>query len=38
LHGLNEDVEELFTEIREAHENWDGVTEPVRVRSKTSSK
>jgi hypothetical protein len=37
LHGLNEDVEELFTEIRVSHEEWDGVTEPVRVRKKTSS-
>lgn len=37
LHGLNEDVEELFREIREAHEQWDGVTDPSRVRSKTSS-
>jgi hypothetical protein len=37
LHGLNDDVEELFAEIRSAHEDWDGVTEPVRVRAKTSS-
>ncbi len=37
LHGLNDDVEELFTQIRLAHENWDGVTEPVRSRSTTSS-
>jgi hypothetical protein len=37
LHGLNEDVEELFREIREAHEQWDGVTDPIRVRAKTSS-
>jgi hypothetical protein len=37
LHGLNEDVAELFAEIRSAHEDWDGVTEPVRVRAKTSS-
>lgn len=37
LHGLNEDVEELFREIREAHEDWDGVTDPIRVRSKSSS-
>ena len=32
-----DDVAELFREIREAHEAWDGVTEPVRVRSKSSS-
>lgn len=37
LHGLNDDVDELFREIREAHDQWDGVTEPVRVRRKTSS-
>jgi hypothetical protein len=37
LHGLNDDVEELFAEIGAAHEGWDGVTEPVRVRAKTSS-
>ena len=37
LHGLNDDVDELFAEIRSAHEEWDGVTEPVRVRAKTSS-
>lgn len=37
LHGLNDDVAELFDEIRVAHEQWDGITEPVRVRSKTSS-
>jgi hypothetical protein len=37
LHGLNDDVAELFAEIRAAHEEWDGVTEPVRVRAKTSS-
>jgi hypothetical protein len=37
LHGLNADVEELFAQIREAHEQWDGVTEPIRVRAKTSS-
>ena len=37
VHGLNDDVDELFTQIREAHEGWDGVTEPVRVRSKNSS-
>jgi len=37
LHGLNGDVEELFREIREAHEEWDGVTDPIRVRAKSSS-
>lgn len=37
LHGLNEDVEDLFREIREAHESWDGVTDPIRVRAKSSS-
>lgn len=37
LHGLNDEVEELFAEIRSAHEEWDGVTEPVRVRAKSSS-
>lgn len=37
LHGLNADVDELFREIREAHEQWDGVTDPMRVRGKTSS-
>lgn len=37
LHGLNDDVEELFAEIRSAHEDWDGITDPVRVRAKTSS-
>jgi hypothetical protein len=37
LHGLDAEVEELFTQIRVAHEEWDGVTEPMRIRSKTSS-
>jgi len=37
LHGLNDDVDDLFREIREAHETWDGVTEPTRVRGKSSS-
>jgi hypothetical protein len=37
LHGLNDDVEELFTEIRVAHEQWDGVTDPIRVRARSSS-
>ena len=37
LHGLNDDVDELFTEIRMAHEEWDGMTDPIRVRSKSSS-
>ncbi len=37
LHGLNDDVEELFREIRVAHEEWDGVTDPIRVRGKSSS-
>jgi hypothetical protein len=37
LHGLNDDVAELFAEIRQAHEGWDGVTDPIRVRAKTSS-
>lgn len=37
LHGLNDDVDDLFREIREAHESWDGVTDPVRVRSRSSS-
>ena len=37
LHGLNDDVEELFREIREAHEQWDGITDPIRYRSKSSS-
>ena len=37
LHGLNDDVDEMFTEIRVAHEQWDGFTDPIRVRSKTSS-
>lgn len=37
LHGLNEDVDELFTQIRVAHEEWDGVTDPIRVRTKSSS-
>jgi hypothetical protein len=37
LHGLNDDVDELFTQIRIAHEEWDGMTDPIRVRSKTSS-
>lgn len=37
LHGRNADVDELFREIREAHEGWDGVTDPIRVRGKSSS-
>jgi catechol 2,3-dioxygenase-like lactoylglutathione lyase family enzyme len=30
-------IDELFRTIREAHENWDGVTDPIRTRSKSSS-
>jgi hypothetical protein len=37
LHGFNDDIDELFRTIREAHENWDGVTDPIRTRSKSSS-
>jgi hypothetical protein len=37
LHGLNDDVTELFGQIREAHEKWDSVTDPIRVRAKSSS-
>jgi catechol 2,3-dioxygenase-like lactoylglutathione lyase family enzyme len=37
LHGLNDDIEELFRTIREAHEGWDGVTDPIRTRNKSSS-
>ncbi len=37
LHGLDDAVAQLFREIREAHEAWDGVTDPIRVRTTTSS-
>ena len=37
LHGLDDAVDQLFREIREAHEQWDGVTEPIRTRKTTSS-
>lgn len=37
LHGLDERVQELFDTIREAHESWDGVTDPIRMRERTSS-
>ena len=38
LHGLNDDITELFDTIRIAHEEWDGVTDPIRVRTKSSSR
>jgi hypothetical protein len=38
LHGLNDEIAGIFDTFRIAHEQWDGVSDPVRVRSKTSSK
>jgi hypothetical protein len=38
LHGLSDEIAEIFDTFRIAHEQWDGVSDPVRVRSKTSSK
>ena len=38
LHGLNDEVAGIFETFRVAHEDWDGVTDPVRVRSKSSSR
>ena len=38
LHGLNDEVAEIFDTFRMAHEQWDGVTDPVRARSKSSSR
>jgi hypothetical protein len=37
LHGANQTIYDLFELFRRSHEEWDGVTDPVRVRSKTSS-
>jgi hypothetical protein len=37
LHGANRTIYDLFELFRRSHEEWDGVTDPVRVRSKTSS-
>ena len=38
LHGANQTIYDLFELFRTSHEEWDGVTDPVRVRSKTSSR
>jgi hypothetical protein len=37
LHGANSTIYDLFELFRRSHEEWDGTTEPVRVRSATSS-
>lgn len=37
LHGANQTIYDLFELFRRSHEEWDGVTDPVRVRSQTSS-
>lgn len=37
LHGANQVIYDLFELFRRSHEEWDGVTDPVRVRQTTSS-
>lgn len=37
LHGANSTIYDLFELFRTSHEEWDGVTDPVRVRGATSS-
>ncbi|GAB2485723.1 VOC family protein [Jatrophihabitans fulvus] len=37
LHGANQKIYDLFELFRTSHAEWDGVTDPVRVRSTTSS-
>lgn len=37
LHGANDKIYDLFELFRTSHAEWDGVTDPVRVRSTTSS-
>jgi hypothetical protein len=37
LHGANQTIYDLFDLFRRSHEEWDGVTDPVRVRSTSSS-
>ena len=37
LHGANQTIYDLFELFRTSHEEWDGVTDPVRVRSVSSS-
>ena len=37
LHGLNEEISELFATIAQEHRGWDGVTDPIRTRRKSSS-
>ncbi|MGY1810819.1 VOC family protein [Blastococcus sp. SYSU D00669] len=37
LHGENQEIRDLFALFRDSHADWDGVTDPVRVRSRSSS-
>ena len=37
LHGANQTIYDLFELFRTSHEEWDGVTDPIRVRATTSS-
>jgi hypothetical protein len=37
LHGENQEIRDLFALFRDSHAAWDGVTDPVRVRDRTSS-
>ena len=36
LHGANQAIYDLFDLFRRSHQEWDGVTDPVRERSSTS--
>jgi hypothetical protein len=38
LHGANQTIYDLFELFRRSHAEWDGVTDLVRVRGKTSSR
>ncbi len=37
LHGANEEIYNLFRLFHDSHAEWDGVTDPVRVRNRSSS-
>ncbi len=37
LHGANQEIYDLFALFHDSHAQWDGVTDPIRVRGRTSS-
>jgi hypothetical protein len=37
LHGENQEIRDLFALFRDSHAEWDGVTDPIRVRDRSSS-